>query len=455
MEVCLKNAIAACCVLSLAVGAPLFGQQSNSSSLPPAHLHGGGQVLLPLSSKQAKEDIGIRAHTNYRIFVPAGRSSDGFTVNEVKSNGTADDTTSPVPGYYAETPASLGCLYGLANDIAFCNPIGLSNSNNPGGGSRAIAIVDAFDYPTALSDLKAYSAEFGLPTPTSSNFTVTWAGSKPSPDPNCAAVSGWQCWATEAALDIEMAHAAAPRAHIYLVEATSSNFTDLFAAVTKATALVKAAGGGEVSMSWGGSEWSTESSEDWRFNQSKVVFFGATGDVEGTQYPAVSPNVVAVGGTTVTRSPYTLDFEQENTWEDGGGGVSLYEPLPAFQKKLANELPGRGIPDVAADGNPRTGVWLYDSYENTYGGVLQPWNIAGGTSVATPFWAGIVNHGGSFAASSAAELSLIYGTAGSTAYGRDYRDITYGTCGYYDGWYAQRGWDPCTGYGASVGQAGK
>lgn len=451
----MKNAIVGCCLLLLAIGAPLFAQQQSNESpgMPAPHLRGGGHAILPESSKQANEDIGVRAHTNYRIFVPAGRSGEGFAANEVNANGTADDASSPVAGFYAETPASLACLYGLTGNTVFCNPIGLSN--DAGGGSKAIAIVDAFDYPTALADLKAYSSEFGLPTPTSSNFTVSWVSSKPSPDPNCASISGWQCWATEAAVDIEMAHAAAPHAHIYLVEAAANSFTDLFAAVGKATTLVKAAGGGEVSMSWGGSEWSTEMSEDWRFNQSKVVFFGATGDVEGTQYPAVSPNVVAVGGTTVTRSPYTLDFEQEITWEDGGGGVSLYEPLPTFQKSLAAELPGRGIPDVAADANPRTGVWVYDSYENTYSGVLEPWNIVGGTSVATPLWAGIVNHGGSFAASSAAELSLIYNAAASSAYTREYRDINYGTCGYYDGWYAQKGWDPCTGNGASVGQAGK
>lgn len=449
----MKHIVATSCLLSFAIGAPLFAQQ-NEQNLPFLHLRGGGHTVLPQSSKEAPEDIGVRMHTNYKIFVPAGRDSNGFFENEVNANGTAG-TTSPVPGYYAETPASLACLYGLTSRTSNCNPIVLSNSNNAGGGSKAIAIVDAFDYPTALNDLKAFSSKFGLPAPTSSNFTVTWVGSKPSPDPDCANISGWQCWATESAVDIEMAHSAAPHAHIYLVEAASNNFTDLFAAVGKAASLVKAAGGGEVSMSWGGSEWSSESSEDWRFNQSKVVMFAATGDVEGTQYPAVSPNVIAVGGTTITRSPYTLDFEQEITWEDGGGGVSLYEPLPSFQKSLAGVLPGRGIPDVAADGNPRTGVWVFDSFENTYGGVLQPWNIVGGTSVGTPFWAGLVNHGGSFAASSAAELSLIYNAAGGTSYARDYRDITYGTCGYYDGWYAQKGWDPCTGYGSSVGQAGK
>ncbi|MGC1423376.1 MAG: hypothetical protein WA815_13575 [Terracidiphilus sp.] len=444
------------CLLSFALGVPIHAQQLDPNhTMPLTRLRGGGHTVLPHSGMQANEDIGIRPHTNFKIFVPAGRDPHGFAETEVHANGAAAATASPISGYYAETPASLSCLYGLAAATSYCNPATLSNSNDAGGGSRAIAIIDAYDYPTAASDLKAYSSKFGLPAPTSSNFTVTWAGSKPSPDPDCANISGWECWATESAVDIEMAHAAAPHAHIYLVEAASNTFTDLFAAIAKAVTLVRAAGGGEVSMSWGGSEWSAESSEDWRFNQSKVVMFAATGDVEGTEYPAVSPNVVAVGGTTVTRSPYTLDFEQETTWEDGGGGVSLYEPLPSYQNHLASELPGRGIPDVAADGNPRTGVWIFDSYENTYGGMLLPWNIIGGTSVATPLWAGVVNHGGSFSLSSAAELSLIYNTAASNMYSRDYRDITYGTCGYYDGWYAQKGWDPCTGYGSSVGQAGK
>lgn len=455
MEVRLKRTIALSCIFAFATGASIYAQQTDHADFSSPHLRGGGHTVLPQSSKQANEDIGVRPHTNYKLFVPSGRDQYGFPDSDVHANGTAADTASPIPGYYAETPASLACLYGLAGAVPYCNPATLSNSNNAGGGSKAIAIVDAYDYPTALNDLNAYSSKFGLPAATSANFTVAWPGSKPSPDPACAFVDGWDCWETEEALDIEMAHATAPRAHIYLVEAASNSYTDLFAALTKAVTLVKAAGGGEVSMSWGGSEWSGETSEDWRFNQSKIVMFAGTGDVEGTAYPSVSPNVVAVGGTTVTRSPYTLDFEQENTWESGGGGVSLYEPLPPYQKSLAAELPGRGVPDVAAVANPITPVWVYDSYENTYSGVLQPWNMIGGTSVATPLWAGIVNHGGSFAASSAAELSLIYNTAASSSYARDYRDITYGTCGYYDGWYAQKGWDPCTGNGSSVGQAGK
>ena len=440
--------------MSIAASVAVRAQEADSASgLPQSHLHGGGQVITPQSSKSSAKDLGVFAHTNYRIFVPPGReNANGFADSEVQSNGT----TSPIPGYYAETPASLACLYGLTKTTSYCNPIVLSNSNDAGGGSKAIALVDAYDYPTALNDLKAYSAKFGLPIPTSSTFTVAWPGSKPSPDPNCAILGGFNCWATEAALDIEMAHAAAPRAHIYLVEAQSNSFVDLFAAVTKAVKLVQAAGGGEISMSWGGGEFSSEASFDSYFDANKVVAFASTGDSEGTQYPSVSPNVVAVGGTTVTRSPYTLDFEKEISWEDGGGGVSFYEPLPSFQSSLANELPMRGVPDVAADANPRTGVWVYDSYENTYNGSLEPWNIFGGTSVASPLVAGIVNHAGLFSASSAKELSLIYSTAATpAAYGADYRDINYGTCGFYDGWYAGKGWDPCTGNGAPVGQAGK
>lgn len=450
----MKRTFLAICCLSIAASAAVQAQEADSAlGLPQGHLHGGGRVILPQSSKSSPQQLGLAAHTNYRIFVPPGREDgNGFADSEVNGNGT----TSPIPGYYAETPASLACLYGLTRTNSFCNPIVLSNSNDAGGGSRAIALVDAYDYPTALSDLKAYSAKFGLPIPTASTFTVAWPGSKPSPDPACAIFGGFNCWAAEAALDIEMAHAAAPHAHIYLVEAKSSSGTDLFAAVSKAAALVQAAGGGEVSMSWGGGEFNGENTFDHIFNVNKVVMFASTGDSEGTQYPSVSPNVVAVGGTTVTRSPYTLDFEQEITWEDGGGGVSPFEPLPPFQSTLKNELPMRGVPDVAADANPRTGVWVYDSYENTYNGTLEPWNIFGGTSVASPLVAGIVNHAGLFSASSAKELALIYSTAAMrAAYGADYRDINYGTCGFYDGWYAGKGWDPCTGNGAPVGQAGK
>ncbi|HTW81322.1 MAG TPA: S53 family peptidase [Terracidiphilus sp.] len=420
----------------------------------PAARMGSGQVVIPHSGIQRPDDVGIRARTLYKIFVPTGRPQGvvGFGEDEVVSRETAAKPVQPIAGYFAETPASVACLYHLVTATSGCNLATLTTVAT--GGSKAIAIVDAFDYPTALVDLTAYSQQFGLPAPTSSTFTIAWPGTaKPAPDPDCANYGGWDCWATESALDIEMAHAAAPSAHIYLVEAASSDFNDLFAAVTTAISLVKAAGGGEVSMSWGGSEFSTETQSDTIFTGTNVVFFASSGDSEGTVYPSVSPNVVAVGGTTISRNPSTMVFENEVAWEDTGGGYSMYEPRPSFQSSISSTVGAhRGVPDVAAVGNPRTGVWVYNSYENTYSGTVYPWNIVGGTSVASPLWAGIANHAGHFSTSTPAEETLIYANGKTAA---DFRDIDAGTCGYYEGYEAVTGWDPCSGFGAPLGSAGK
>ncbi len=423
--------------------------QDGGGFAPRTLFSGSGRVVDPHSGIPSANDIGIRSRTLYKIFVPAGRPEGvvGFGQDEV-----VRDTVQPVASYYAETPASLACLYALVSASAGCDPS--TATAVASGGARAIAIVDAYDYPTALADFTAYSRQFGLPAPTASTFTVAYENSsRPSPDPDCANYGGWDCWATESALDIEMAHAMAPAAHIYLVEADSNDNSDLYAAVAKAVQLVQAAGGGEVSMSWGGSEFSSEAQSDSTFAGANVVFFASSGDSEGTIYPAVSPNVIAVGGTTVSRNPSTLAFENEVAWEDTGGGFSVFEPRPSFQSSLSSIVGShRGVPDVAAVGNPRTGVWVYNSFDNTYSGVLYAWNILGGTSVASPLWAGIVNHAAHFSASTAAEETLLYGNAKTAA---DFRDIVSGTCGYYEGYAAVSGWDPCSGNGAPQGTAGK
>jgi subtilase family serine protease len=416
-------------------------------------LAGAGRITVPESGLARAEDTGLRFRTQFKVFVPAGRSENepGFGAPPNLSSGARRLAIQPVATYVAETPASLACLYGVTSVTAGCNPMTLTTVAS--GGSRALAIVGAYDYPTALADLAAFSKQFGLPAPTAATFTVAYQGSaKPGPDPYCGMYGGWSCWAAEAALDIEMAHAMAPAAHIYLVEANSSSSADLLAAVKKAITLVQAAGGGEISMSWGGGEYSTETQSDATFTGTNVVFFAASGDGEGTIYPSVSPNVVAVGGTTVSRNPSTLAYQGEITWEDSGGGYSLYEPRPAFQSSISTLVGAhRGVPDVSAIGNPRSGVWVFDSFDNTVGGVLYGWNILGGSSVSAPLWAGIANHAGHFSASTAAEQTLIYSNAKTTAF----RDVSYGTCGYYEGWSAVSGWDPCSGNGAPLGTAGK
>src|SRR5208283_1632233 len=167
-----------------------------------------------------------------------------------------------------------------------------------------------------------FSAQFGLPP---ANFQVVFAaGTNPPVDPT----GGWEL---EESLDIEYAHAMAPNAQIYLVEANSNLDPDLFSAVDIATKLVICGqttcphgghGKGEVSMSWGDGEFSDELSLDHHFVHGGVVYIASAGDAPGTSYPCTSPDVVCIGGTSTARNPFTGNFLYEVAWEEGGGGPS-------------------------------------------------------------------------------------------------------------------------------------
>ncbi len=392
------------------------------TGLAPAQIKPvSGKVFTPDSSIERPGDIGVRAHTNIHLFLPT----------EPLQN--ARPFGAPYAGYAYETPASLACVYGLVTAVAGCNPNTVTA--NPTGGAKMIAIVDAYDAPKAASDLAVFSQQFGLPAAT---FRKVYAsGRRPPHD------FGWEL---EESLDVQWSHAMAPNAQIVLVEAASSSYADLMAAEAVASKLVNAAGGGEVSNSWGGGEWSGETAYDSYFVKPNVVFFASSGDGPGTLFPSVSPNVVAAGGTTVRRNPATGSFLSEVAWDSAGGGVSYYEARPSYQSGIAS-LAGsyRGVPDLSFDSNPITGVWLYDSD-------LGGWWIVGGTSVASPSLAGVINSAGGFAASSNAELTSIYGNLGVTA---DFRDITAGYCGPYSGYSGAAGWDFCTGVGVVNGKVGK
>ena len=400
---------------------------------------GWGKVFIPASNLERAVDIGVRAHTYLRVLAPSSTSLS------VGPNALSPAVGPPFSGYAFETPESLACVYKLVSTLVTgCNPN--SAKTVPSGGSRLIAIVDAFDNPKAASDLATFSAQFGLPAPTSTNFKVVYAsGAKPPMDPS----GGWEL---EESLDVQWAHAMAPNAHIVLVEAKSNSLTDLMAAVDKATSLVKAAGGGQVSNSWGGSEFSGETSFDFHFLTSGVVHFFSSGDSAGVQWPSAAPDVVAVGGTTTNRSNVTGNFLRETAWEDGGTGISKYESRPSYQSSISTIVGShRGVPDVAADANPNTGVWVLDN--NTLNGQAGGWFIVGGTSVSAPVWAGIVNAAGHFATSANSELTTIYSALGATA--GKFNDINYGYCGFYDGNFAATGWDFCSGVGSPSTKTGK
>src|SRR6516162_259933 len=395
----------------------------------------GGQVLIPDTSIEHSDHIGHFAHTNTKVLVLTGVMDN---VHPPSSGGGPE--IAPGPSYLFETPPSLGCVYRLTSVSSAqigCSPTD-TTLPNPSGGAKAIAIVDAYDYPTAFNDLQIFSAQFLLPAPTTANFQVVYAnGTPPKAD------SGWDL---EAALDIEWAHAMAPQAKIYLVEAASNSFTDLLTAVNVASNLVAKAGGGEVSMSWGGSEFSFERFYDGYFTKSGVVYFAAAGDSAGTIWPATSPNVVSAGGTTNSRDA-NGNLQAQLAWSSTGGGPSRYESRPSYQSAISQVVGNkRGTPDVAADADPNTGVWVYNVPD------CNGWCIVGGTSVAAPVWSGIVNAAGRFSSSSQVELSTIYSNLGKAA---DFTDITQGSCGPHQGYVTGTGWDFCTGAGSAFGTKGE
>jgi kumamolisin len=414
---------------------------------------GWNTVTIPPSSAINAADIGVRAHTNIQIL-----GSPQLLTGVPQLSGP------PFPGYFYETPASLSCVYYLEAHYVGCNPYTVTA--NPTGGKKAIAIVDAYDDPAASSDLNNFSSQFGLPAP---NFSVVYApygGANPGScvgppsEPPSAFNTGWD---VEESLDIEWAHAMAPNARLYLVEAQSNLYSDLLCAVTVASNLVSRAGGGEVSMSWGGGEFSEETMFDGVFTTPTVVYFASSGDSPGVMYPSASPNVVAVGGTSIGRNSIG-NFVAESVWQVAGGGPSAYEVLPTYQHGVASTIGGnyRGVPDVASDANPYTGVWVLDTLGecastgigvSTCGGPrAATWWVVGGTSVSSPVWAGIVNAAGSFAASSSAELTKLYGDNGNGA-------LTFistgGSCGPYMGYLDLPGWNFCTGLGSPKGYLGK
>jgi kumamolisin len=343
----------------------------------------GGQVVRPGSGQPRHGHM----RTHYLVRIPPG----GYPAS-VRRN-----TTNPAPstGYLAETPASLECIYqsglGGTDSGKGCNPNLVSATVT--GGELAIAVVDAFNYPTAAADLTVYDTQFNLP---SANLSVIYAGANTSSTCNTggtAPADDTTGWNIEAALEIEMAHAMAPSAHIYLVEANSASNADLFSAVAVAGTCVKNAGGGEVSMSFGSLfEYASETNTDSTFTAANVTYLASAGDEPGTEYPCTSPNVVCIGGTTISRDA-NGNFLSEGLWnsvdsidQGTGGGVSLYESRPNYQNFLSSVVGnGRGVPDLAAIADPATGVWAYNSNE------LGGWAEVGGTSVAAPLFAGILN----------------------------------------------------------------
>ncbi len=390
--------IVAIAALIVASSSPASAQTRTESTF------NGHKIIIPQSSIAQPG----RHHTNYF-----------FVDSDVPA------TSGPPSG--TETPSSLACVYKLVSGPAGC-PIA-TTKNLPTGGFGAIAIVDAGDYPTAEADLHAFSSYFGIPD---ADFKIVYSGKKPPV---------YSDWLGEEALDIEWAHAMAPAAKIYLVVSTEVNTDPTWAAVKLAAKLVAEAGGGVVSMSWGDPEVKQELTWDKFFTTPGVVYFAASGDsgIGVSIYPGSSPNVVSVGGTYFNRGQ-NGKFVNEVYYTGGGGGnISPFEPTPSYQSGISSIVgTHRGYPDVASDFCCAP-IYLQ-------GG----WYSVGGTSWASPTFAGIVDAAGNKQLSSVDELSLIYGEyAIPKEYKADFTDIKQGDS------RCKVGWDLCTGVGSPRTYVGK
>jgi subtilase family serine protease len=264
---------------------------------------------------------------------------------------------------------------------------------SPGDGAgQTIAIVDAYDDPNIIADLATFDAQFGLNAPPSFSIVdQTGGGQLPTVD------SGW---AGEIALDVEWAHAVAPQANIVLVEATSSSVSDLMAAVDFAR---HAPGVSVVSMSWGGSEFETFGGAEFTSQTDYDPFFttptghqgvtfiasaGDTGVAAGSQWPSTSPQVMSVGGTALFTADSAGTYSSESSWAGTNGGYSLYEAPPTYQRVATGGSNVRVVPDVTYNGDPNTGVAVYDSLPDQAGNA--GWLQVGGTSAGAPQWAALI-----------------------------------------------------------------
>ena len=249
-------------------------------------------------------------------------------------------------------------------------------------------------------------------------------------------------WAIEEALDVEWAHAIAPTAKVLLVEAKSDSGTDLMSAINYARLRSDVVA---ISMSWGGDEFGQEVAYEGSFTSPYgATFFAASGDNgHGTSWPAVSANVISVGGTSLTVAANGT-LVGETAWSGSGGGVSAYiaEPLRQRAANLLQANGRRATPDVAYNADPNTGYPVYDSvpYSGSAG-----WFQVGGTSAGAPQWAAIASMSGK-----TLTPDRLYkdATVPNQAVLRDIVTGINGNCGYYCS--SRAGYDYVTGFGSPL-----
>jgi subtilase family serine protease len=328
-----------------------------------------------------------------------------------------------------ETPASISCVYGLVPQVPGCSVA--TTTAVPTGGWGTIALVETCTNSQVETNLSTFSTQFGLPECHTGDGCL-----KVIQSPNHPPLTG--CNGAEYDMDVQWAHAMAPKARIMVIE-TNDTQTGLLDGFKYAGEQVSMAGGGAVSMSYSFPEFPTETEYDAYFLAPGVVYVNSAGDyAAGARYPGTSPNVIAAGGSTFIRDTQG-NFVNEVPWfnptippgqqsRGGSGGPSLYEPRPSYQdwvQKIVGNA--KGSPDIAffSGGPPGvTGVCIFASINNNPG----EWRTNGGTSLSAPAIAGVINAANHRAHSTVEALTYIYGNAIKN-YSYYWHDITTGTNG--------------------------
>ena len=390
------------------------------------------------------------------------RLADALRARVASASGAKPAATAITAAVY--TPAQIRAAYGLTTLPASMASLSAADAANFGAG-QTIYLVDAYDHPNAAADLATFSTKFGLPAcasvalastsalplskaPSTCTFSVAYTDSSAR---LLAAAPAYNAdWIAEIALDVQWAHAIAPLARIVLIEVADSNSNSLLGGI----ALANKMGAGVVSMSFGAPEGSWVNGSDASFTAAGMTYVAAAGD-GGSQvlWPAVSPGVLAVGGTSLVWNGSGTRYEA--AWSSSGGGVSAYEPLPTWQAGVV--VPGVGaakmrtVSDVAFNANPNTGQYVALTAK---GASTTAWNAYGGTSIGTPQWAGLaaIANARRVAASKAVlgdfHNALYKTIAGSASnYAAAFADIVDGSDGSCASCVAAKGYDTITGWG--------
>jgi len=366
------------------------------------------------------------------------------------SAGTAHASPSPTGSAHAAVrvcataPGTAACHALLRTDLgpAAATPSGYVPADlqsayklpsGTAGGGRTVAIVDAYDDPTAESDLGVYRSTFGLPACTTANGCfrkIDQRGGTSYPRKDAG-------WAAEISLDLDMVSAVCPNCKIVLVEADSNSFANLGAAENEAASLTPTA----ISNSWGGSDTS-DATYGAYFNHPGIAVTVSSGDGGyGVEYPASSHYVTAVGGTSLTRASTTRGWA-ETAWSGAGSGCSAYNLILSGQTTVNTGCAKRAVADVSADADPNTGVSVYDT--TRYQG-QQGWLVFGGTSVAAPVIASVYALAGN-----TATIDNNYPYAHTSAL-FDVTTGSNGTCPTSQWCHAGTSWDGPTGLGTPNG----